>query len=68
MTFVRILNKLRTDAHLSQEQFAELFDVSRQAVQKWESGAAVPDLDNLIKNSKHFGVSLDALVMDSADP
>lgn len=65
MTLTRILNKLRTDAHLSQEQFAELFGVSRQAVQKWESGAVVPDLENLIKISKHFGISLDALVMDS---
>lgn len=55
---------LRTDAKLSQEQFAALFQVSRQAVQKWESGAAVPDLAKLIEISKHFDISLDALILN----
>ena len=65
MELVRIIRKIRTNAHLSQEQFAELMGVSRQAVQKWEKGTAVPDLEKLIKLSKYFGVSLDALVLDS---
>lgn len=60
-----IINRLRTGANMSQEQFAELFGVSRQSVQKWESGASLPELDKLIKISKHFDISLDALVFDS---
>lgn len=47
MNIVNIIKKLRTDVHMSQEQFAELFDVSRQSVQKWESGTALPELENL---------------------
>lgn len=56
---------LRTEEKLSQAKFAEMLDVSSQAVQKWESGASVPELDKLIKIAQHFGITLDALVLDS---
>ena len=60
-----MITRLRTNANISQERFAELFDVSRQAVQKWENNLSVPELEKLIKISKHFDVSLDALVLES---
>lgn len=63
MTLHNTINKLRCDAHLSQEQFAALFGVSRQSVQKWENGTATPDLDKLVALSKYFDISLDALIM-----
>ena len=65
MNIVNIIKKLRTDVQMSQEQFAQLFGVSRQSVQKWESGTALPELEKLIKISKYFDISLDALVLDS---
>ena len=65
MTIGGMICKLRTGAKLSQEQFAELFGVSRQAVQKWERDVSVPELEKLIRISKHFDVSLDALVLES---
>ncbi len=55
--------KIRNNAKLTQEQFAEIFDVSQQAVQKWESGSAVPDIEKIVKIAKYFDVSLDSLVM-----
>lgn len=63
MTIGSAINKLRTNANMSQEQFAALFDVSQQSVQKWESDAATPELSKLIGISKYFGVSLDALIL-----
>lgn len=63
MTIGKAINKLRSDANLSQEQFATLFGVSQQSVQKWENGDSVPELSKIIKISKHFGVSLDALIL-----
>ncbi len=36
-----MINKLRTNANMSQEQFADLLNVSRQSVQKWESGVSL---------------------------
>lgn len=65
MTIGRSINKLRTNANLSQEQFATLFNVSQQSVQKWENGDSAPSLDKIIKISKHFGVSLDALILNN---
>ena len=44
--------------NLSQETLAEQMDVSRQAVSKWESDAAIPEIDKLIALSKFYGVSV----------
>ena len=51
--------ELRKNAGYSQEKLAELLHVSRQAVSKWESGAALPTLENLIELSKLFQVPLE---------
>lgn len=59
------ISRLRLDANMSQEKLSEVLNVTRQAVQKWESGSAQPDLDNIIKIAKFFNVSIDALVLDS---
>ncbi|MGN1100253.1 MAG: helix-turn-helix domain-containing protein, partial [Christensenellales bacterium] len=58
-----MIYKLRTTAKMSQEQFAEIFKVSRQSVQKWERGTTTPELSKLIEISKYFGISLDSLVL-----
>lgn len=57
--------KIRNNYHLTQEKFAEMLHVSRQAVQKWEAGIANPDLNHVIAISKMFHISLDALVLGS---
>jgi len=64
MSIADSIYKLRSKAGLSQEKFAEVLGVSRQAVQKWETGAAQPDLKKVVAAAKYFGVSLDALLMD----
>ena len=63
MTIGKSIHKLRTDANLTQEQFAALFEVSQQSVQKWESESSSPSLDKIVQISKYFGVSLDALIL-----
>lgn len=65
MTINSMIYKLRNDANMSQEKFALIFGVSRQSVQKWESGASVPEIDKIIKIAKYFGISIDTLVLDS---
>lgn len=54
--------QLRKAKNLSQGDLAELLNVSRQSISKWETNASVPDLDKLIKLSDVFGVSLDELI------
>ncbi len=63
MTIGNAIRQLRNESHLSQEQLAALFGVSQQSVQKWENGDTVPELGKLVKISKYFGVSLDALIL-----
>lgn len=52
----------RKAAGLSQEALGEQLGVSRQAVSKWESDAAIPELENLIAMSRLFGVSVGVLL------
>ena len=47
---------------------AEALDVSRQAVSKWESGAAVPTIDNLRAISRLYAVTVDYLVTGESGP
>ena len=52
---------------MSQLELAEALDVSRQSISKWETGAAVPELDKLVKLSDVFGITLDELVRGTAE-
>lgn len=57
------LQTLRRQAGMSQQDLADQLHVSRQSVSKWELGTAKPDLDNVIRLSELFSVSLDELVL-----
>ncbi len=58
------LAELRRARGLSQEELADALNVSRQAVGKWESGKAVPELGKLVEICDFYGVPLDALVRE----
>ena len=62
MTLGQRITAYRTKARLSQDSLAELLEVSRQSVSKWETDASVPELNKLVRLSQVFGVSLDELV------
>lgn len=55
----------RKKAGLSQEALAEKLGVSRQAVSKWETGDAVPELSKLVLLAKAFDVTTDWLLSES---
>lgn len=46
----------------TQNDLAELLNVSRQSISKWEIGSAYPDIERLIQISDLFEVSLDSLI------
>ena len=48
----------------SQEELAEKLSVSRQAVSKWETGAAEPSTSNLIALAKLFDLSAESLLKE----
>ncbi|MBQ6600480.1 MAG: helix-turn-helix transcriptional regulator [Clostridia bacterium] len=52
---------------MSQEELAEKVGVSRQAVSKWETGEALPEITKLKALADLFGVTTDFLLDDSKD-
>ena len=62
MTIGEKIYRLRTEKNLSQGVLAEILEVSRQSISKWENGGATPDLDKIIKLSEVFGITIDELV------
>jgi transcriptional regulator with XRE-family HTH domain len=62
MNLGETIYRLRTEKQLSQGELAEMLEVSRQSISKWENNSAVPELEKLIRLCEIFGVSLDELV------
>ena len=56
------IKKIRKDNHLSQEELAEQLGVSRQAISKWESGVAYPEMDKIIQLCETFHFHIDDLL------
>lgn len=62
MTLGQKLKEIRKKFGLSQEQLAEIINVSRQAITKWETDAGLPDTENLKELSRIFGITIDYLL------
>ena len=56
--YLRKLNKL------TQEQFAEKLDITRQTVSRWESDEVTPELNKLVEICSAFSCKLDELVRE----
>ena len=62
MSFAENLKQLRKEKQLSQEELAEILDVSRQAVSKWEQGIGYPEVEKLLLLASKLNISLDSLM------
>lgn len=58
----QFLKTLRKEKGLTQEQFAEIFNVSNRTVSRWENGNNMPDLVILIEISDYYEVELRELL------
>ncbi|MFY9594598.1 MAG: methyltransferase domain-containing protein [Caldicoprobacterales bacterium] len=63
--FGKRISVLRKKIGLSQAELAEKFNVSPQAVSKWETGLTLPDIDILLEMSWFFDISINALLEDN---
>ena len=61
------LAEARRAKNLTQEQLAEKLDVTRQAVSRWESDAAYPETDKIVRMAQILEVSCDYLLQDGVD-
>ncbi len=64
MTIAEKIAHLRLANDMSQERLAELLNVSRQSVNKWESGESLPQIDKVQDICELFKVSADDLLND----
>ena len=60
--FSENLKKIRKEHNLSQEQLADELGVSRQAISKWESASAYPEMDKIIAICDKFDLNIDDLL------
>ncbi len=58
---------LRKNKGLTQLKLAEVLDVSRQAVSKWEVGEAVPSIENLKSLCDLYEIPLEYLINDELE-
>lgn len=68
MTLSEKILYCRKRCALSQEVLAEKIGVSRQAISKWETGEAAPELSKLALLAKTFGVTADWLISEDNPP
>ena len=58
------IKNLRKSKNMSQENLAELLNISRQAITKWEADKGIPDVSNLKLLAQLLNVSVDYLLDD----
>lgn len=63
----KIINERKKNGW-SQEELADMLNVSRQSVSKWEGAQSVPDLQKILKMAEVFSVSTDYLLKDEIEP
>lgn len=64
MQLGQTIQNIRKEKNLTQEQFAELFHVTRQTISNWENEKSYPDLFTLIAISDNFNISLDKMLKE----
>ena len=58
----KFIKKLRKDNNLTQKDLADKYNVTYQAVSKWENGLTIPDISLLKEMSKDFNIDLEDLL------
>ena len=62
-TVGKTISQLRQANGMTQQQLAATMNVSHQAVSKWETGQALPDMQTMLDLSRLFGVSMEQLLL-----
>lgn len=66
-TIGKRIAQLRKEKNLTQEDLAQMMEVSAQAVSKWENDLTCPDISSLPKLAKILGVTVDELLSGKAE-
>ncbi len=63
LIFGKNIKKIRSIRGLSQQEFADLFDLKRGTLGAYEEGRSNPKLETVIKIANHFSIGIEALLM-----
>lgn len=63
----KTIKRLRREHDVTQEKLADYLGITYQAVSKWESGTACPDIALIVPLANFFGVSIDTLFDHQSD-
>ncbi|WP_319021419.1 helix-turn-helix domain-containing protein [Carnobacterium mobile] len=67
MALAERLKESRINKGFTQGDVADHLQISRQSISKWENGNSYPDLDNLVKLSNYYEISIDELLKENQD-
>ena len=67
MNFGEILQTKRKEKGLTQEDLAHQLLVSSKTISNWETNKTTPDIDNVIRISQLFDISLNHLLLEGSD-
>lgn len=68
MSFGKVLRELRKNANMTQEQLAQKLAISPQAISRWETDFAMPDISLIVPIAEIFEVSTDVLLGHEEKP
>ena len=58
----KFIKDLRIKNNLTQKEFADKYNVTYQAVSKWENGINLPDVTLIRQMSKDFNISIEDIL------
>lgn len=64
----KYLQFLRKSHNHTQDDLAKKLGISRQAVSKWETGMAIPDLEVLLEISKLYNITINDILEPKVQP
>ena len=67
MNFGEILQTKRKEKGFTQEELAHQLLVSSKTISNWETNKTTPDIDNVIRISQLFDISLNQLLLEGSD-
>ena len=65
-SFAETLRRIRFERKMTQEEFAELLDTTKQNISRYESGAVSPKISTAAKIAEKLGMSLSELSGDTS--
>ena len=66
--FGKLIKKIRKENNLTQKQLAEKYNVTYQAVSKWENGKNMPDISLIKQISKDFNITIEDMIDGNYNP